>query len=53
MIAPSPVLEAMYQANIVASNPFSEEVYNASKYNEKIREVRLFDFSLVLLRYAD
>ncbi|VDK67117.1 unnamed protein product [Litomosoides sigmodontis] len=39
VIAPSPVLEAMYRANIIASNPFSEETYNASKYNEKIREV--------------
>uniref|UniRef100_A0A0R3RS08 3'-5' exonuclease domain-containing protein n=1 Tax=Elaeophora elaphi TaxID=1147741 RepID=A0A0R3RS08_9BILA len=39
VIAPSPVLEAMYQANVVASNPFSEEVYDVAKYNEKMREV--------------
>ncbi|CAG9540593.1 unnamed protein product [Cercopithifilaria johnstoni] len=39
VIAPSPVLEAMYKANIVASNPFNEEIYNVAKYNEKMREV--------------
>ncbi|KAM3718935.1 Exonuclease mut-7 [Dirofilaria immitis] len=39
VIAPSPVLEAMYQANTVASDPFNEEVYDATKYNKKMREV--------------
>ncbi|KAL3994879.1 3'-5' exonuclease family protein [Acanthocheilonema viteae] len=39
VIAPSPVLEAMYQANVVASNPFSKQTYDAAKYNEKMREI--------------
>ncbi|EFO26611.2 hypothetical protein LOAG_01867 [Loa loa] len=39
VIAPSPVLEAMHQANIAASNPFNDDPYDASKYNEKMREV--------------
>ncbi|VDP15698.1 unnamed protein product [Onchocerca flexuosa] len=39
VIAPSPVLETMYQANIGASNPFSRETYDAAKYIEKMREI--------------
>ncbi|VIO93877.1 Uncharacterized protein BM_BM10432 [Brugia malayi] len=38
VVAPSPVLEAMYQANVVASNPFSGEVCDAAKYSGKMRE---------------
>uniref|UniRef100_A0AAF5RXC1 3'-5' exonuclease domain-containing protein n=1 Tax=Wuchereria bancrofti TaxID=6293 RepID=A0AAF5RXC1_WUCBA len=38
VVAPSPVLEAMYQANIVASNPFSDEACDVAKYNGKMRE---------------
>ncbi|VDN83461.1 unnamed protein product [Brugia pahangi] len=43
VVAPSPVLEAMYQANVVASNPFSGEVCDAAKYSGKMREVLTLD----------
>lgn len=38
----------MYKANIIASNPFNKEAYDAAKYNEKMRQVRLFDISIIL-----
>ncbi|KHN73129.1 putative exonuclease mut-7 [Toxocara canis] len=36
VIGPSPVLEAMYQANVVALQPFNDEPYDANKYNQKM-----------------
>ncbi|VDN33010.1 unnamed protein product [Gongylonema pulchrum] len=39
VIAPSPVLEAMYQANVVALSPFTEGAYDFAKYNAKMRKV--------------
>ncbi|VDO28245.1 unnamed protein product [Brugia timori] len=51
VVAPSPVLEAMYQANVVASNPFSGEVCDAAKYSGKMREVLTLD-TLISLSFV-
>uniref|UniRef100_A0A915B1V5 3'-5' exonuclease domain-containing protein n=2 Tax=Parascaris univalens TaxID=6257 RepID=A0A915B1V5_PARUN len=45
VIGPAPILEAMYQANVIALLPFNEQPYNADKYNQKILEVNGDDYS--------
>ncbi|VDK22816.1 unnamed protein product [Anisakis simplex] len=45
VIGPSPILEAMYRANVSALDPFHDEPYDADKYNEKMLNVHASDYS--------